>query len=335
MNTQKLFHTTFLLIPVAALLAGCVNAPINLPLTRTIKVHYKETVHVETVPAGAEVYFQDNDMGPSPVDVSLDAGDIQVKQNGTMPCFVLLDPPNIDQATVPAWTPTYDPTLYPMPPDDSWRVEAVKSGYQSSTRLIQIEADDDVLRQAFEQASQSGNFQGLLPAANVQWFPAQASFTGGQNAQPALLGAKSNFQSPSDYNNFDACINTAMQDAFRNVQSQAATSVPEVMGHRSVLLVLSPAAAEQQQQEQQQQQQTVVIPGEGSATQTGSVLVTSDPANAEVDVDGAFSGNAPASLKLSAGFHIIDVKLDGYKPYHREMNVLAGSQLNLDAVLEK
>jgi len=67
----------------------------------------------------------------------------------------------------------------------------------------------------------------------------------------------------------------------------------------------------------------------------GTIVVSSNPDNAEIYVDGSFVGNAPASLKLSARKHTIRVALAGYKEWSREMSVLAGSESKLTAILEK
>ena len=68
---------------------------------------------------------------------------------------------------------------------------------------------------------------------------------------------------------------------------------------------------------------------------TGTIAVSSAPDNAEISVDGAFVGNAPATLKLSPGKHTIRVSLPGYKEWAKEITVLAGSELKLAATLEK
>ena len=70
-------------------------------------------------------------------------------------------------------------------------------------------------------------------------------------------------------------------------------------------------------------------------TATGTIAVSSTPDNAEISVDGAFVGNAPATLKLSPGKHTIRVSLPGHKEWTREITVLAGSELKLAATLEK
>jgi hypothetical protein len=68
---------------------------------------------------------------------------------------------------------------------------------------------------------------------------------------------------------------------------------------------------------------------------TGTVRVTSNPEGADVWVDGAFVGNAPAQLKLAAGKHTIRVASEGYKEWVKEVKVPAGSELTLNAVLKK
>lgn len=65
------------------------------------------------------------------------------------------------------------------------------------------------------------------------------------------------------------------------------------------------------------------------------IALVSTPAGADVNVDDAFVGNAPANLKLKPGKHTIRVTMTGYKDWTREMTVLAGSQVNLTATLEK
>ena len=116
-----------------------------------------------------------------------------------------------------------------------------------------------------------------------------------------------------------------------------------VKGYRNVLIALvrSPNADSEltgkPQQQQQQQQQTVVFPGVGGATDIarGLVMVTSTPENAEIFTDGAFVGNAPATLKLSEGIHIIEVKIAGFKSYRKELRVIGSSELRLRVGLKK
>jgi len=68
---------------------------------------------------------------------------------------------------------------------------------------------------------------------------------------------------------------------------------------------------------------------------TGEVDVSAIPEGADISVDGNFVGSAPATLKLRAGKHVISVSQQGFKGWTREVSVLAGSQVNLKATLEK
>jgi hypothetical protein len=65
------------------------------------------------------------------------------------------------------------------------------------------------------------------------------------------------------------------------------------------------------------------------------IALVSTPAGADVNVDGAFVGSAPATLKLKPGKHTIKVTMAGYKDWSRDMTVLPGSQVNLAATMEK
>jgi hypothetical protein len=65
------------------------------------------------------------------------------------------------------------------------------------------------------------------------------------------------------------------------------------------------------------------------------IALVSTPAGADVTVDDAFLGNAPAKLRLKAGKHTIKVTMAGYKDWSREMTVMSGSEVNLTATLEK
>jgi TPR repeat protein len=55
----------------------------------------------------------------------------------------------------------------------------------------------------------------------------------------------------------------------------------------------------------------------------------------EIFVDGGFVGNTPARVKVAPGAHVVEVKKAGFKDYRKEMQINAGSELTLRAVLEK
>jgi hypothetical protein len=70
-------------------------------------------------------------------------------------------------------------------------------------------------------------------------------------------------------------------------------------------------------------------------SQTGSVMVVSVPDGADVEVDGTFVGNSPATIKLASGKHTVITSIKGYKVWTRELSVNPGSEVRLNANLEK
>jgi hypothetical protein len=68
---------------------------------------------------------------------------------------------------------------------------------------------------------------------------------------------------------------------------------------------------------------------------SGTIEVRSTPDGVEVYVDGAFIGNAPATLKLAPGQHTIRVIQSGFKEWSREIAVQSGSEAHLSATLDK
>jgi hypothetical protein len=76
-------------------------------------------------------------------------------------------------------------------------------------------------------------------------------------------------------------------------------------------------------------------PPPATAQKSGTVVVESNPPNAEVYLDSAFVGNAPATLKVPAGKHTIRVALNGYKEWSKEISILGDSEVKLVANLER
>jgi hypothetical protein len=119
-----------------------------------------------------------------------------------------------------------------------------------------------------------------------------------------------------------------------NVARQLATS-PN--GTYSFLLLLAPATEEAHPTAQQQQMlgPTIVIGGEPvvvsgqSAQDTGSVIVSSDPAGAEVFVDDVSVGKTPVAVQQKAGAHKVRIVLAGYKEVSQAITVKAGESMNL------
>jgi hypothetical protein len=76
-------------------------------------------------------------------------------------------------------------------------------------------------------------------------------------------------------------------------------------------------------------------PAADKAGALGTVQVVSTPDGADVYSDGSFLGNAPSTLKLAPGKHTVRVTSSGYKEWSREITVQAGSDVKLNAALEK
>jgi TPR repeat protein len=68
---------------------------------------------------------------------------------------------------------------------------------------------------------------------------------------------------------------------------------------------------------------------------TGSVTVKAHDEDCEVLVDGVFVGNSPARVQLAEGAHVFELRKAGFKSFRRELKVIAGSELSLNATLEK
>lgn len=62
--------------------------------------------------------------------------------------------------------------------------------------------------------------------------------------------------------------------------------------------------------------------------------VSSTPAGADIEIDGAFAGSTPSSLSLSTGDHTVAVKKNGYRAWERKIKITGGN-INLAAELEK
>jgi hypothetical protein len=74
---------------------------------------------------------------------------------------------------------------------------------------------------------------------------------------------------------------------------------------------------------------------DASGQAPAKVAIHSDPAGAEIYLDGQLAGSTPSTLELPAGNHQISVKLAGYQDWARDLRALSGSEINLDAKLEK
>ena len=63
--------------------------------------------------------------------------------------------------------------------------------------------------------------------------------------------------------------------------------------------------------------------------ETGDVRVITDPAGAEVVIDGDSKGESPVRTKLSPGSHTLKITLQGMRSYERSFSLLAGATRKL------
>jgi hypothetical protein len=63
------------------------------------------------------------------------------------------------------------------------------------------------------------------------------------------------------------------------------------------------------------------------------VNVSSIPANADIEIDGTFSGTTPSVLKLEPGEHHVAIKKNNYNAWERTLRIEAGASININAEL--
>ena len=80
---------------------------------------------------------------------------------------------------------------------------------------------------------------------------------------------------------------------------------------------------------------TAAADAPSDAQGNGTVVIASEPAAAEIYVDGKFVGQTPATIPMTAGAHRVLVRLNGEKDWERDLTVVKESQVALHAVLEK
>lgn len=73
----------------------------------------------------------------------------------------------------------------------------------------------------------------------------------------------------------------------------------------------------------------------GAAADFGAINVISDPGGAEIEIDGAYYGNTPGLIKLTAGLHTITIRYAGHNAWKRTLNIGPGSNLTVKADLMK
>lgn len=72
---------------------------------------------------------------------------------------------------------------------------------------------------------------------------------------------------------------------------------------------------------------------QAQAGTSSDVSVTSNPPGAEIEVDGAFVGDTPSTITITAGDHTISLKKPGFTPWERTVKV-SGGKIQITAELQ-
>jgi hypothetical protein len=62
---------------------------------------------------------------------------------------------------------------------------------------------------------------------------------------------------------------------------------------------------------------------------------SSTPAGAEITLDGKYVGSTPSDIELPSGMHVVVFSIPGFAEWKRELNVLPGSELTVNGILQK
>jgi hypothetical protein len=68
---------------------------------------------------------------------------------------------------------------------------------------------------------------------------------------------------------------------------------------------------------------------------SAKIQLESNPTGADIELDGSFVGNTPSNVQVAEGDHTVTVKKAGFKDLERKMKVNGGSNIHLNADLEK
>jgi hypothetical protein len=68
---------------------------------------------------------------------------------------------------------------------------------------------------------------------------------------------------------------------------------------------------------------------------TAKLQIESIPPNADIEIDGNFVGNTPSDVQVVEGDHTLFVKKSGFKNWERKLKSSAGSNVHVNAELEK
>ncbi|HLV88637.1 MAG TPA: PEGA domain-containing protein [Candidatus Sulfotelmatobacter sp.] len=76
-------------------------------------------------------------------------------------------------------------------------------------------------------------------------------------------------------------------------------------------------------------------PADPPAPATGKLSIVSIPDGADIEIEGSFVGNAPSDVQLTDGDYTVTIKKAGFKTWERKLKVTSGSNVHVQAELEK
>jgi len=72
-----------------------------------------------------------------------------------------------------------------------------------------------------------------------------------------------------------------------------------------------------------------------TAIEVSTIELKSNPDGAEISIDGKYVGNAPTTLHLSPGDHVLKFEKSGFKPWERTLTITPGETTTIPVTLEK
>lgn len=188
---------------------------------------------------------------------------------------------------------------------------------------LTVSSDEITFRLADKQEIQI--LSKLVTALTYGQEASRPYFIGIQYASPK--GEKAGLLLQADKNNYGAILQALQSVTGLPIEMSEKNRDAMPLGLRTELNVSGDAATAAQGGAQRA--------GDANAAQYGSLVITSDPPEADVYVDGAYVGITPASLDLTDGKHTVRVSSRGYTDWSREISVILRSRVTLAATMEK
>jgi len=108
--------------------------------------------------------------------------------------------------------------------------------------------------------------------------------------------------------------------------------------------VLVPAGVESAKAQSPQPESSISDQADDAANPTPAASVpgdrvkcnfTSTPSGAEILLDGKYFGNTPSTIIMGSGTHNVTLSMPGFAQWKRELTVTAGSEVDVNAALQK